>query len=105
MDKELLKQLTPRFGAGSLDELPCERLAALYDSVADRPSPYGGMGTIYDESNEDERTDLRDTLLKCLEEGVEVEIYHVQDEGVKTDATEDSFDFMERHSCWYRVTS
>jgi hypothetical protein len=104
MDKKIKETLSQYGWDEPIDKLSTEQLAFVVEMNSE-PSPYGSLFTIYDECNEDERNNLRKDLLKCIDTGKGVEIYPVLCEGVKTDDNADAFDWMERHSCWYKMPS
>jgi hypothetical protein len=102
MGKEIIiKQMLYIYNTTSLYNLRTRQLATIYDAVCE-PSPFGSAMQICDESNHDEREKFSKVLIDCLQGKREIQIYRVQNEGVRTDGNDDYFMWCERHSCWYQ---
>lgn len=103
VETKVIDKYLEMFKAKSIDELPD---IALLDLLSSFSAPlYGGALRIYEESDNDERKSLIEDVKKCLEKKATISYHLVSDEGVKSPANDDYFDFCSRHSVWYEVTS
>lgn len=84
-----------------LEDFSVEQLACLYDELY--TSSYGSASLIFDESNEEERTELGKFLLNCIKDNKQLSIYQVFNEGVRDKTTEQYFEWCSKHTCWYQV--
>lgn len=84
-----------------LEDFSVEQLACLYDELY--LSPMGSASQIFEESNDDERTEFSKALLNCIKNDKQLEIFTISNEGIKDEMTKEYFDFCSRHHFWYQV--
>lgn len=101
--KKIIAAYLEGFKVNGIYELPDIALVGLMDEIM--PPLYGGANTIYDESDDEERKLLIEDVRRCIEGEASITYLLVSGEGVKNDINKGLFDFSERHSVWYEITT
>lgn len=101
--EEITKEYLDALNAKSIDELNDEIIVGILSLTTD--SIYGGATTIYDECNETERKQFIEDAKRVIKGDADMDFLLVNKEGVKTGSNEEYFEWISRHSVWYRITA